>query len=328
MQLFINILLGISVNFIWGLAFLIPYITKSTIDPILLTTGRYGVYGLLSIVLMMTLSRSLLKTLCFKDWLWAVVFALAGNVGYYIFLIFSIRVSDITTATLIIGITPVAFAIFGNIQQNEFSFRRLFIPLMLISVGLISLHWRRLSVSQGVDEGENIFLGILFALFSLILWTWYGVQNAKYLKQKQACQNSFPLKDSDWSIAIGVCTFGIMILVLFIFSIFGIWDPFAIVKVFETVQSAVFYIGVSLVLGIFVSYYATVLWNRLSRQLPVSLLGQLLVFETISSLLYAAIVDKAIPPIYEILSICIILLGIVFGVRIVYQSTNKYIVKG
>ena len=144
------------------------------------------------------------------------------------FLILSIRASDITTAALIVGITPITFAIYGNIQQKEFSFRQLFVPLVLISIGLISLHWMRISDTRNINEIENLFLGIFFALISLLLWTWYGVQNAKYLKQKQGDL----LKNSDWSIAIGVCTFGITILILFIFSIFGVWNPFAIVKVF------------------------------------------------------------------------------------------------
>ena len=179
MELFVKVLIGIIVNFIWGLAFLIPYMTKSTIDPILLTTGRYGIYGLLSVILMMTLSRSALRTLCFKDWLWATAFAFTGNVGYYMFLILSIRASDITTAALIVGITPITFAIYGNIQQKEFSFRQLFVPLVLISIGLISLHWMRISDTRNINEIENLFLGIFFALISLLLWTWYGVQNAK-----------------------------------------------------------------------------------------------------------------------------------------------------
>lgn len=327
MQFFINILLGITVNFIWGLALLIPYITKSTIDPVLLTAGRYGVYGLLSIVLMMTLSRSVLKTLCYKDWLWAAIFAFTGNVGYYILLILSIRFSDIPTAALILGTTPILFAIYGNIQQREFPFRQLFIPLLFIFVGLISLYWMRLSSARNINEIENLFLGIFFAVLALLLWTWYGVQNARYLKQKQACQNGTPLKDADWSIVVGVCTFGITILALFIFSIIGVWDPFAMVNIFKTAQLAITYIGASLVLGIVVSYYATVLWNRLSRMLPVSLVGQLLVFETVSSLLYAAIVDGAFPPMNEVLSICMTLLGVIFGIRVVYQSTRSSLTK-
>ena len=210
MQLFTNILLGIAVNFIWGLAFLIPYITKSTIDPILLNTGRYGVYGLLSVILMMTLSRSALQTLYYKDWLWAMAFAFTGNVGYYLLLILSIRFSDITTAALILGMTSIIFAIYGNIQQREFSFRQLFIPLIFIFIGLISLYWMRLSSTQNIKEIENLFLGIFFALLALLSWAWYGVQNARYLKQKKTYQDH-PLKDSDWPMAIGVCTFGITI---------------------------------------------------------------------------------------------------------------------
>ena len=317
MSLFTNILIGIMVNFIWGLAFLIPYIT--TIDPILLTAGRYVTYGLFSIILMMTISRSVLQTLSYKDWLLAATFALTGYVGYYMFLTLSIRFGDISIATLIAGIAPITFAIYGNILQREFPFHRLFFPLIFILTGLILFYWEKLSIIQDMSKVKDIFFSVFFALLALLSWTWYGVQNARYLKQKQACGHK--LKDSDWAIIIGICSLIVTVLGLCFFALIGVWNPFTIIKVFKTTQLAMTYIAVSLVLGIFISYCTTVLWNRISRKLPISFAGQLLVFETISSILYEAIADQTIPSTHTILSICIILLGVIFGINIVHRST-------
>ena len=151
-----------------------------------------------------------------------------------------------------------------------------------------------------------------------MLSTWYAVQNARYLKQKQKSQDN--VENSDWSIAVGICNLWITIFVLLIFSITGIWSPFAIIKVFQTTQLAITYLGVSLLLGILVTYYATVLLNHLSRSLPISLVGQLFVFETLSCILYKAIADQAIPPTNEIISISVILIGVTLGVRTIYKS--------
>ena len=318
MSLFINILLGIIVNFTWGLAFLIPYITTSTIGPILLTAGRYITYGLLSVILIMTISRPVLQTLSYKDWLLATTFALTGYVAYYIFLTLSIRFGDISITTLIVGISPITFAIYGNILQKEFPFHRLLFPLTFILTGLILFYWEKLSIIQDMSRVKDMFFSVFFALLALLSWTWYGVQNARYLKQKQACGQK--LKDSDWSVIIGICSLIVTILALCFLALIGVWNPFTIIKIFKTPQLAMTYIAVSLVLGVLVSYCTTVLWNRISRELPVSLAGQLLVFETISSILYEAMADQTIPSTHEILSICIILLGVVFGVNIVHRS--------
>ena len=261
-----------------------------------------------------TTFRRTLYALQMKDWLWATAFAFTGYVGYYILLVLSIRLSDMAIAALIVGISPITVAIYGNIQQREFPFYRLYFPLTLITIGLVSLYWGRLS--QNINETQNLILGAFFALIALLLWTWYAVQNAKYLKQK----GQENVENSDWSIAIGICTLGITVLLLSILPLTGIWSPFAIVKVFETTQLAITYLGISLLLGIVVTYYATVLLNHLSRSLPVSLIGQLLVFETLSSILYKAIVDQTIPPIDEIISISVVLIGVTLGVRAIYKS--------
>jgi drug/metabolite transporter (DMT)-like permease len=67
--------------------------------------------------------------------------------------------------------------------------------------------------------------------------------------------------------------------------------------------------------GVLVSWFATVIWNRVSRILPVSLAGQLVVFETLSSLLYAAIADRKVPPTYEVAAMSIVVLGVILAVR-------------
>jgi capsular polysaccharide biosynthesis protein len=49
--------------------------------------------------------------------------------------------------------------------------------------------------------------------------------------------------------------------------------------------------------------------------LSVSLCGQLIVFETISGLIYGHIVDNAMPQMIEIASVATIITGVLLGIR-------------
>ncbi|MCC5978480.1 MAG: hypothetical protein JJU21_10490 [Salinarimonas sp.] len=74
-------------------------------------------------------------------------------------------------------------------------------------------------------------------------------------------------------------------------------------------------IAASLFLGIIVSWMATVLWNRVARVLPIAMAGQLVVFETLSSLFYAFIADQRLPDPAEVASAALILTGVILSIR-------------
>ena len=78
----------------------------------------------------------------------------------------------------------------------------------------------------------------------------------------------------------------------------------------------------SLILGVHVSWYATVLWNRVSHCLPVSLAGQLVVFETVASLLYASVTDHTVPSVIGLGSMAVILGGVVLGARAISRPAR------
>jgi drug/metabolite transporter (DMT)-like permease len=76
----------------------------------------------------------------------------------------------------------------------------------------------------------------------------------------------------------------------------------------------------SVVLGVLVSWVGTIFWNRASSILPVSLTGQLIVFETISGLMYVFVAYRRVPGFVELLGIAILVVGILFGIRTVASS--------
>jgi drug/metabolite transporter (DMT)-like permease len=78
----------------------------------------------------------------------------------------------------------------------------------------------------------------------------------------------------------------------------------------------------SIILGVAVSWGGTLMWNKASTLLPISLAGQLIVIETISALSYVYIYDSHLPSFVEILGITMIIGGVILGIRNVQFTSN------
>jgi drug/metabolite transporter (DMT)-like permease len=76
--------------------------------------------------------------------------------------------------------------------------------------------------------------------------------------------------------------------------------------------------------GILSSWLGTVLWNVASQKLPAALAGQLIVFETVFSLLYGFALDRRWPAPMVWLGIACLLIGVLAGVRVFHQSKRSF----
>lgn len=302
------IALGIFVNCVWGLAFLVPHVLRE-VDPVLITLGRYLCYGALSAILVVALRNLDLGSLTRRDWIVACGLALTGNVGYYALVVVAIQLGGIPIAALVIGTLPITIAVVGNLVQREFPFRVLAPAIVLIGSGLVLLNGHKLLNALDGTEAARIVLGIVAATAALALWTWYGIVNARFMKAR-ACVGA-----NAWSIAIGLATGALSLIAIvvlaFAHDVLPIVDASALADRDLLLR---FLIG-SLVLGVVVSWFATTLWNRVARSLPVSLAGQLVVFETLAALSYAFVVDWRWPTAIEVTSAGLIIVGVVLGIR-------------
>src|SRR5690349_23434480 len=103
---------GVSASLIWGSAFLVPVLLGGW-NPVIVTLGRYLVYGLLSVILLILGGRDLRRVLR-EHWRAALFFAVAGNVGYYLLLVIAIKAAGAPLADMVIGAIPVVVAVTGN----------------------------------------------------------------------------------------------------------------------------------------------------------------------------------------------------------------------
>jgi drug/metabolite transporter (DMT)-like permease len=295
---------GIGANLIWGLAFLIPVLLSGS-SPVAVTLGRYVCYGLLSLLLVV-FTGAQLRGHGWPVWRTCLLFAVTGNVGYYFFLVQGVALVSAPVVTVVIGTLPVTVALYGNARRREFPFRRLALPVGLILVGLVVVNISEIDWSgiRGLPLSAQL-LGMGCAVVALASWTWFGVANATFLKSHPQ------ISPADWSTMIGVATLGLSVLAAPLLLVNGAGlgrgsgqDPLWALL-----------LG-SVVLGVLVSWGGTLLWNRASSLLPVSVAGQLIVFETISGIVYVFAALGKVPPPLTVLGMVVVLTGVLIGIRL------------
>jgi drug/metabolite transporter (DMT)-like permease len=295
-----GILLVLGACFIWGLIFVIPGMMVG-FSPIEVALGRYFFLGLISCIFM--LAQGLRKWMKFPWSLWrqACLYALVVNILYYFSLVNGLRFSNASVIALLLGLSPITVAFYGNWQQKECSYRQLLIPSLLIGCGLICVNWPAFS-SLPVEASWEYGFGLLCGVFSLIAWNWYMVANVQFFKQNPN------VSSSDWSTLIGVGTFVWVVLIGFIFFTTlpsEKWMKYTFVE-----PSFIRYLVGSLVLGIACSWLGSYLWNSGCQVLPISLAGQLTIFETIFGLIFVYLLESQLPSLLEFIGIITILGGV------------------
>lgn len=305
----LDMLYAVAVNCIWGLAFVIPEYLGSA-DPVVVALGRYFIYGILSAAILLTAAR----TINFAQIPWARAFAYAfiGHVGYYLFLVWAISVGGVMVVAPIMATLPVSVAIVGNLMNRELSFRRLILPLVFILLGITVL--RLYQNSQAILNGARItdmMYGAVLALVALFMWTMYAVLNARYLKRIQ-------ISSVMWAQAMGLCCL-VQVGIAVVLWLLVHPSPARLWQWTGSYETLVSYLAAIVILGVVVSWFATQVWNRASRRLPITVAGQLLVIQSLAAIVYGSWLDHEMPDVIELACVLLVVVGVVWGVKAVYE---------
>jgi drug/metabolite transporter (DMT)-like permease len=295
---------ALSACFIWGLIFVVPQFMTG-FSSIEVALGRYFLYGVVSSLIFL---KSLLQRKCrYSPLIWwkAAYFSLISTIFYYTFVVLALRYSTPAICALILGISPVTIAFYGNWKQRETSFKSLIIPSILIVCGLVIINIPHL---EATASHSTYVLGLICCLLALGAWSWYVVANSRFLKTHPE------VRSSDWSTLIGVMTLAwVALFALFLGLLFE--NQLRLEKYITwNSELAHFLIG-SAILGLLCSWVGAFLWNKASLHLPVALAGQLTIFETIFGVIFVYLLQKQMPPALESLGIIVLLLAIVYGIR-------------
>ncbi len=295
---------ALAACFIWGLIFIVPQYMAG-FSPIEIIIARYSLYGIVSFFIFLK-ARSRGDCRYHKaTWIKALSLSVFSTTGYYIFVILALRYSTPVICALILGLSPITITFYGNWKQKEVTFRSLIVPSFLVLLGLIVINAPHLMES---DSPATHALGLFCALLALASWSYYVVINSKFLKQNPQ------IHPSDWSTLIGVTSlFWVGLFTVFL-GIFSNQDINFSKYTTLNIELISFLIGI-VILGILCSWVGGFLWNKASLYLPVSLAGQLMIFETIFGVLFVYILKQDMPPLMESIGIGLLLVAIVYSLR-------------
>ena len=97
-----GVVYGVLAGALWGMVFLVPRLLTD-FSPLLLSAGRYTMYGLVSLAAALPVARSLLVRLTREDLVALVRLAVIGNVAYYMLLSGAVHLIGIAPSSLIVG---------------------------------------------------------------------------------------------------------------------------------------------------------------------------------------------------------------------------------
>ncbi len=303
---------GVTAGLVWGLAFLLPVLLGGW-NPVIVTIGRYLAYGLLSAVLF-ALGGSAVRQAA-RHWRIALAFAAAGNVGYYLLLVIGIHTAGAPLTDMVIGAIPVVVAIVGNWLSPAYSWRRLALPLALVTSGLALVSVLEISGVHAYLPGPagQKAAGLIAACGAVILWTWYALANARFLARHP------DISSAHWTTTVGVATGAVTLAGLPIAATTGdLTTPAA------GNAGTGKLIAAAVILGVVVSWAGTWLWNLASSRLSPTLAGQLVNVETIAGFAYVYAARQQWPPAGQLTGLALVIIGITLTIRRQQPPSHTY----
>ena len=295
-----GILFGALAGATWGLVFLAPALAYD-FTPWQLSAGRYLAYGLIALLLVLPRWRRLIDGLRASHW-WALIWlSLLGNIVYYVLLAKAVQFGGIAMTSIVIGFLPVAVTVVGTRRAGAVSLRQLWPSLLLGASGIACVSWQSLDFA-GAGSATTL-IGFLCALGALVSWSSYAIYNNHWLERLPS------VSAHDWSLLTGLVT-GALALTLAI-------PAFVLPDLSGHGDTAwLRYLGVCAGMALFSSVIGNACWNSASRLLPLTLVGQMVLFETLFALLYGFLWEARWPTLLECVAIVLVTASVLTCVRV------------
>ncbi|MDP4299723.1 DMT family transporter [Leptothrix discophora] len=308
----IGTLFALAAGLMWGLVFVGPLMLPEY-PAALQSFGRYLAFGLIALPLGW-LGRARLRELSRADWREALRLALVGNVIYYLFLSAAIQRAGGPLPTMIIGTLPVVIAITSNLRDaqrdGKLPWLQLLPSLLLIAAGIGCVNQVELAALRADPDADHgrYALGALLSVGAVACWTWYPLRNADWLR---AHPDRSP---STWATAQGLATLPLAVLGYAL--TWGVMGASGSSFEMPFGPRPLFFIGLMTTIGLLASWLGTLCWNEASQRLPTTLVGQLIVFETLAALSYAFILRGHPPGPVTLLGVALLVTGVLTALRL------------
>ena len=291
----LGILAGVATGVFWGIPFLVPQILGNY-SSLEIAFGRFFFFGLLSLMFLKKVWAVMTK-LNVKD-RWMLFLLSASGFWFYSMLLFwGVQATDGIISSLIVGLLPISIPLFSPGRKN--SGIKFYLGLILLLIGIVNLF--AYPLLQGLKLMKTPSpLGVLALLGCLSLWTWFAINNTKFL------QRNPQIARKDFASVVGVVS---------LFSILPVFLSQVNLSEFISRDGFITYLISSMVLGFGSSWFANWLWNICSFHCPSEISGPLIISETVFGLLYSFMYESRLPHGYEAISIVMFLVGVFVTVR-------------
>ncbi len=299
-----GIAFGAAAGASWGMVFLSPALLPA-FPPLLLTCGRFVAYGILALILVLPLRRRLADKWQWGDLPALLRLSLSSNLLYFLLLSAAVQRIGIAATSLIIGLLPLTITLLGRSDGDAPALKQLFWPLVSVFAGVVCINIEAVAlVDHNATSLIDRLCGVLLALAALVCWTWYAMDNARSLKHTRYDSN-------EWSLLVGLFT---GVLAALMWGTMSVAFPSFVYVVGDAGDWRLFW-GINAVLALVSSWLGYLAWNACTRRLPLTLTGQMVVFETLFALLYGFLYEQRLPAPLEALSVVLLLGGVLASVR-------------
>ena len=289
---------GVASGALWGLVFLAPAVLAD-FSPMQLAAARYLIYGLVAVILLVPRWPALRARIGKAEWTALTWLSLLGNLLYFVMLSICVQWSGGGAAALIVGMVPVLVAVVGAREPGAVPLSRLAPALALCMAGVVLMGYEAIVSSHVQASTTQRLLGLLCGVGALLSWTAYSVGNTRWLAKVP------DVSGHDWSLLTGVATGGLALLLAPVaFAEGGAGHTGREWSGFWMMAAAV---------AVFASILGNACWNRASRALPLTLGGQMIVFETLFGLLYGFVWQQRWPVAIEVIAALCLIAGVAWS---------------
>jgi len=288
---FKGIIAGAVAGACWGFVFLAPELVRD-FTPFQLAIGRYLAYGILALVLIAPRLTRLRGQMGRREWAALLGLSLTGNLLYYVLVGSAVQLGGVAMPSLVVGFLPVAVTLIGSRRHGAASLKRLWPALILASAGIVCIGWQALMMETG-ESGRQPVIGFVCALGALLAWTGYAIWNQSWLERLPR------ISAHDWSLLTGLVTGALALLLA--------WPAFMTVgEAGHGAGAWLWFAAVTTALGLLASIIGNACWNHASRVLPLTMVGQMILFETLFALLYGFLWELRWPTLLEWLAMVLV----------------------
>lgn len=290
---------GAAAGALWGLVFVAPELTRD-FTPFQLAVARYITYGLVSALLIAPRWRGIAATLGAKEWRGLLWMSFVGNIVYFYLLGTGVQLGGVAMTSVVIGFLPVTVTLIGTRDRGAVPLRKLAPALILGTIGIVCIALESPPSAAGRDEAMR-WLGVAAALGALACWTAFAVANSRWLARVEH------ISGHDWNLLGGVVT-GSLALVCAA-------PAFLLAPAEHTQTDWLRFAATAAGIALAASIVGNMFWNMASRYLPLTLIGQMILFETLFALLYGFLWERRLPTFLECAAIVLLVTSVILCVR-------------